>query len=239
MQINDYYEKRSFPVDSNPQILIIAFHGYGRNGISILNDFFDLNIENSKIIAPNSPTLARLHSSVRSDVANNIDNDIVNNYKRQWIEIDDIWQQNRTYDHRISYERLNEITVDIINFIDNMLIEYNLQYSNLVLLGFSQGAIIANHVGLKMQEPCAGIISLGGFVMSSELLKNDIVNKPPILIINGDSDTIVPKSFYDESIQFFEENNFYLEKHLISDLEHEITHDIIQLVDNFIKNIIE
>jgi phospholipase/carboxylesterase len=61
-----------------------------------------------------------------------------------------------------------------------------------VLLGFSQGTMMALHVGLRRQRPFAGIVGFSGRLLDPELLPSEIVSRPPVLLVHGDQDPVVP-----------------------------------------------
>jgi phospholipase/carboxylesterase len=76
--------------------------------------------------------------------------------------------------------------------IDLLLGELELESRRLVLAGFSQGAMMALHIGLRRTDPVAGILSYSGLLMAPELLAAQLRSKPPVLMLHGDRDTVVP-----------------------------------------------
>ena len=78
--------------------------------------------------------------------------------------------------------------------IDTLLTELSIAPAKLALAGFSQGAMMALHVGLRRAEPVAGILGYSGLLMAPELLAGHLKSKPPVLLIHGDSDTVVPSA---------------------------------------------
>ncbi len=83
--------------------------------------------------------------------------------------------------------------------IDALLEELSLEPGRLALAGFSQGAMMALHVGLRRERPVAGILGYSGLLMGAEFLKAELRSKPPVLLIHGDSDTVVPPSSLPEA----------------------------------------
>lgn len=77
-------------------------------------------------------------------------------------------------------------------FLDAELARHNLTDDRLVLVGFSQGAMMALHAGLRRPKAPAGIIGFSGMLVSPESLKDEAVNRPPILLIHGDRDEVIP-----------------------------------------------
>jgi phospholipase/carboxylesterase len=61
-----------------------------------------------------------------------------------------------------------------------------------VLVGFSQGTMMALHVGLRRRAPLAGIVGFSGRLLEPERLGAEIAARPPVLLIHGDQDPVVP-----------------------------------------------
>ena len=64
-----------------------------------------------------------------------------------------------------------------------------------VLAGFSQGAAMALHVGLRHQSQIAGILMMSGYLLASEkypVPQPDTDTGPPIAIFHGADDPVVP-----------------------------------------------
>lgn len=77
-------------------------------------------------------------------------------------------------------------------FLDAELARQKLTADRLVLVGFSQGAMMALHAGLRRPVPPAAILGFSGMLVSPELLKTEAVSKPPILLVHGDRDDVIP-----------------------------------------------
>lgn len=61
-----------------------------------------------------------------------------------------------------------------------------------MLLGFSQGAMMALHVAPRRDEPVAGVVAISGRLLEPEALIDEAICKPPVLLIHGDQDEVVP-----------------------------------------------
>ena len=82
-------------------------------------------------------------------------------------------------------------------FIDAELTRRNLPPSALALVGFSQGTMMALHAGLRRPVAPAAIVGYSGiFVLPNEadpeVVAPEIKSKPPVLLIHGDSDDLIP-----------------------------------------------
>ncbi|MDP3674296.1 MAG: dienelactone hydrolase family protein [Novosphingobium sp.] len=79
----------------------------------------------------------------------------------------------------------------IDSFIDKKLAQYGLSDSELALVGFSQGTVMALHVGLRRRQAVAAIVGYSGMLASTADLANEFP-KPPVLLVHGSSDPVVP-----------------------------------------------
>lgn len=80
----------------------------------------------------------------------------------------------------------------INTFIDRKLNQYGLTEADLALIGFSQGTMMALHVGLRRPQAVAAIVGYSGMLTgTSDLPQNDFA-KPPVLLVHGSADPVVP-----------------------------------------------
>jgi len=80
----------------------------------------------------------------------------------------------------------------IDNFIDRKLAQYDLTEAELALVGFSQGTMMALHVGLRRPQRVAAIVGYSGMLTDASHLKESDAPRPPVLLIHGSADPIVP-----------------------------------------------
>ena len=82
-------------------------------------------------------------------------------------------------------------------FLDAELQRRQLPPSALALVGFSQGTMMALHVGLRRAVKPAAIVGYSGMLVmpedvESETFAAEITAKPPVLLIHGDADELIP-----------------------------------------------
>jgi predicted esterase len=82
-------------------------------------------------------------------------------------------------------------------FIDAELRRVGLPASALALVGFSQGTMVALHVGLRSAVPPAAIVGFSGLLVvppDGDLQKfaTEISARPPVLLIHGQEDDLIP-----------------------------------------------
>ena len=82
-------------------------------------------------------------------------------------------------------------------FLSAELERHDLPASKLALVGFSQGTMMALHVALRRPAPVAAVLGYSGMLVvedgkGPESLKAQIRAKPPILLVHGDRDDVIP-----------------------------------------------
>jgi phospholipase/carboxylesterase len=77
-------------------------------------------------------------------------------------------------------------------FLDQMLAKRRLDDSHLALVGFSQGADMALHVGLRRPKTMGGVVAFSATYSAGETESAEIAAKPQILLVHGDADSVAP-----------------------------------------------
>ena len=77
-------------------------------------------------------------------------------------------------------------------FIDRKLEQYGLSEAELALVGFSQGTMMALHVGLRRHRAVAAVAGYSGMLTSVAELAHKDFAKPPVLLVHGSADPVVP-----------------------------------------------
>ncbi|WP_247594848.1 dienelactone hydrolase family protein [Sphingopyxis sp. PAMC25046] len=77
-------------------------------------------------------------------------------------------------------------------FIDRKLAQYELTEADLALVGFSQGTMMALHVALRRRRAVAAVVGYSGMLTSTADIAHDDFAKPPVLLVHGTADPVVP-----------------------------------------------
>ncbi len=77
-------------------------------------------------------------------------------------------------------------------FIGRKLAQYELSEADLAIVGFSQGTMMALHVGLRRRNMVAGIVGYSGMLTGAYELARQELTKPPVLLVHGSADPVVP-----------------------------------------------
>lgn len=189
--------------------IVIFLHGYGADGkdlISIAPMWAD-NLSNTVFYAPNAPEPCEMSPQ-----------------GFQWFSLRDrsphAMQQGAEAAHTI-----------LSNYIQEKCREQNLTISDVVVVGFSQGSMMALYTLPQMQEPCAGIIAFSGRALAKPKPES---KKFPIIAIHGKMDDIVPF----ESLQHIHDTfeGWNVSTHARPHLGHGIDEKGLQLAYDFLKN---
>ena len=86
---------------------------------------------------------------------------------------------------------LYSIRISLLTLWENVIKINNILESRVFLFGFSQGAMMSMHVGLRREKSIGGISSFSGALIFPEDL-DKIKNRTPILMIHGEDDDVVP-----------------------------------------------
>ncbi|MFQ5580875.1 MAG: alpha/beta hydrolase [Nitrospiria bacterium] len=78
--------------------------------------------------------------------------------------------------------------------LDHLIVENQIPSRKIVLMGFSQGAVMSLDVGIRFHLPLAGLIAMSGFLHSPETVpeeKSPASAEMPILLVHGMADPVV------------------------------------------------
>ena len=152
---------------------VVLLHGYGADGADLLGlaDPLGDYLPDTVFLAPDAPEPCR-----GSPMG------------RQWFPIP--WLDGSG--EAASEAGLLAAADDLDGWLDAMLAAEGLTARDLILAGFSQGAMMALHVGLRRSAPVAGIVAIAGRLLAPERLAAEMRATPPVLLIHGDVDPVVP-----------------------------------------------
>jgi phospholipase/carboxylesterase len=119
-------------------------------------------------------------------------------------------------------------------FIDAELKRFDLPPERLALVGFSQGTMMALHVGLRRSVKPAAIVGYSGMLTDTEQLAKLAHEAPPILLIHGDADTMIPAEFLFVSAGALGAAGAAVQWHLSRGVGHSIDEDGLALGGTFL-----
>lgn len=198
-----------------PKSLVILLHGYGSNGADLIGlvPHWQHAFPDTLFMSPNAPQALPGMSDAY-----------------QWWPITNMDAQARVNGAREAAPVVN-------GFIDQQLAKYGLSEDRLALVGFSQGTMMALQVGLRRSPQVAGILGYSGMLVDEMGLDAAKVN-PPILLVHGDADTMVPVTALHHAGATLQKLGFEVGGHVSPGLGHSIDLDGLQMGGNFLHKML-
>lgn len=120
------------------------------------------------------------------------------------------------------YEGAVRASVFLNQYIDLVGTHHQLTANRVALIGFSQGTMMALHTGLRRPEALAGIVGFSGAMIGGSKLKDEIKSRPPIILVHGADDPVVPVEALGEIKTALMANGISPETHIVPGLQHGI-----------------
>ena len=121
-------------------------------------------------------------------------------------------------------------------FVDGELANLGLDDSALALAGFSQGAIMALHVGLRRNPGPVAIVSFSGTLIGVDQLETDARARPAVLLCHGEEDQIIPV----EAVQYTQtalmQVGVRTEAHVAEGMAHDIDGESTWRAGGFLRD---
>jgi len=119
-------------------------------------------------------------------------------------------------------------------WLDETLSAEGVDAEHTILVGFSQGTMIALHVAPRRDEPVAALVGFSGRLLSPETLDSEAIQKMPILLIHGSADEVVPPQSLPEAADALTKAGFEVYTHISEGTGHGIAPDGLQQAYQFI-----
>lgn len=164
---------RKEPISGETRSVVVFLHGYGANGADLLGlaDVLAEHLPDTLFVAPDAPESIPMMPT-----------------GYQWFPIP--WIDNSSEEE--AERGLMAASDDLNAFLDALMVDEDVLPEQVVLFGFSQGTMMALHVAPRREDAVAGIVAFSGRLLSPDLLKDEVVSRPPVLLIHGDQDDVVP-----------------------------------------------
>lgn len=199
--------------------LVLLLHGYGANGADLfgLAEPLAALLPDAVFVSPDAPEPCR-----------------VNPVGFQWFPIpwiDGSSEAEMAPSFARSADRLER-------FIEAECAALGLGRDACALLGFSQGSMMALHVGLRQAEPLAGVVGVSGRLVAPERLASELRSRPPVLLIHGDQDDVVPYGDMAAAEAALTEAGVSVRAHTSRGVGHGIAPDGLQMAAGFLKSVL-
>jgi phospholipase/carboxylesterase len=121
----------------------------------------------------------------------------------------------------------------IVNFLIDLWSQTGLRARDTVLCGFSQGAMMALHVGLALDQPVRGIVAFSGALIPPP----EPWSKPPVALIHGDLDGVVPVRLSHDAENALAGAGFDVRLHIEQGMAHGIAPDGLGFATGFLASV--
>lgn len=185
--------------------LVVFLHGYGADGRDLIEigHAWQALLPEAAFVSPDAP-----EPCGQAPMG------------RQWFEL-----TFRDPDER--WRGVHQAGPILEEFLQAELAAHHLTFAQLALVGFSQGTMLALHVGLRSAIPCAAIVGYSGLLVlpSSENpadVAGEIRTRPPVLLVHGQEDDLIPAQALFVSAQNLAVLDVPVEWHLSAGVGHGI-----------------
>jgi phospholipase/carboxylesterase len=207
---------RKGAVEGQATGLVVFLHGYGADGSDLLSlaDVLGPHLPGVAFVAPDAPERC-----------------VGGGFGHQWFPIP--WIDGSPQE--AAEAGLVAAAKDLNGFLDAQLADAGLSPEHLVLVGFSQGAMMSLHVAPRRSVAVAGVVAISGRLLRPEVLTAEAVVKPPVLLIHGDQDQVVPFSDMSKAGDALLAAGFPTYGHVMQGTGHGIAPDGLGVALQFIK----
>lgn len=199
---------------------VIFVHGYGADGADLLGL--------SQPLAPHLPGVAFYAPDAPEPCMGNP-------MGRQWFPIP--WLDGST--QAAAEASMARSTADLDAFVDKVLADEGLEPERLALFGFSQGTMMCLQIAPRRPEPVACVVGFSGRLLGPERLGAETVSRPPVLLIHGDADEVVPPESLPQAAEALQEAGFDVAAYVMKDTGHGIAPDGLGVAVGWMRDKLE
>lgn len=199
-----------------PNSLVVLLHGYGSNGADLLGlaPYWAKQLPHAQFVAPNAPQPVAMAPG-----------------GFQWFALGQP-------DPRLMETGARAAAGPLDRFLDRELERYGLDGGRMALIGFSQGSMMALHVGLRRPIAPAGIIGFSGALVGRARLKEERSCAPEVLLIHGDRDDRIPLAAMFDAADGLSEAGASAQWHISYGVPHSIGPDGLDLGGEFLARVL-
>jgi phospholipase/carboxylesterase len=200
------------PKSGEPGSILVLLHGYGADGrdlIGLAPYFADL-LPEPLVFSPNAPEPCALNPG-----------------GYQWFDLGMMPDYTRL-------EGIAPAAETVRTLLRNLWDETGLGPDKTLLIGFSQGGMLTLYTGLSEPAPLAGLVSFSGGLPLDQDFWPKIASKPPILLVHGSADEVVPPILSESSFDTLKSGGFSVEHHVSPDCPHGIAPDGLERARRFV-----
>ncbi len=235
------------PASGNPaRQLVILLHGWGADGPNLIDlaDVFAQVLPDAHFISPNAPFVCE-----------------ANPYGFQWFSLMDRNPKHMLAGTIKAVELLNEFIDEQLSLLEpspygrgqgegfssnnEQQTTNNVQQHpnplpegegiKLALVGFSQGTMVALHLAMRRSPQIAAVVGFSGALVAADILEQEITEKPPVCLIHGSADDVVPYASMEHATNNLRKCGISVESHTRPSLGHSIDMEGIAIAMKFLQ----
>lgn len=197
--------------------VVVFLHGYGANGADLLGlaDPLSPHMPDTTFIAPDAPETC-----------------VNNPMGFQWFPIP--WLDGSS--EEAAKQGADQAHADIDAFLDKVIADEGITPAQLIVFGFSQGTMMSLRVVPQRDEPVAGIVAFSGRVLDPEGYGDHVKVRPPVLLVHGDADDMVPVQHFNEAADVLKAAGFTVYGHIQKGTGHGIAPDGLSVAFSFMAD---
>lgn len=197
--------------------VVVFLHGYGADGSDLLGlaDPLAPHLPDTVFVAPDAP----------EPCANNP-------MGYQWFPIP--WLDGSS--EAAAMQSMNDSVRDLNGYLDKVIEEEGVSPGQVIIFGFSQGTMMGLHVAPRRDPGLAALVGFSGRLLHPERLAAEAVSKPPILLVHGDMDEMVPPQSLPEAGEALQAAGFEVYAHVMEGTGHGIAPDGLSVALAFMRD---
>ena len=200
----------------DPTSLVILLHGYGSNGQDLIGlaPYWTQDLPQTVFVAPDAPTPCDM------------------GFGYQWFSL-------QSWAPLSLLAGAEKASAYLNGFIDELMEKYKLPAAKVALVGFSQGTMMSLYVGPRRREKLAGIVGYSGGLLGGEgLIGQSSISRPPIYLVHGEMDTVVPVGAFFHAKETLRQAGFDVTGHTTPGMPHTIDEQGIHEGGAFLKKVL-
>jgi len=199
------------PMSGGPmRQIVVLLHGYGADGSDLigLGHHWGQILPDALFVAPNAPTPCA-----------------GNPFGFEWFPL----QLDRIAGRIDGAKTAAPV---IIEFLADLWSQSGLSAADTYLIGFSQGAMMALHVGTALPQALRGIVSFSGAFVPADAFP--VADKPPVALIHGELDQVVEPDLSRQAAEELLSAGYEASLHISAGIAHGIAPDGLDFATSFL-----
>lgn len=196
--------------------LMVFLHGYGADGDDLMGlasqmaDYFPDTV----FIAPDAPQTCAGNAA-----------------GFQWFSVPQVDGASE----EDAVEGMMQSAKDLDAYLDQVMADEGVSPDKCVLFGFSQGTMMALQVAPRRAAPLAAVAGFSGSLMLPDALRDEVVSRPPVMLLHGDKDEVVPPEALSKAEFALDTLGFEVYAFVMENAGHGIASDGLSVATGFLR----